>query len=106
MDYLKPNDIYCGDTRKLLLRIKPESVALSFWSPPYFVGKPYEQNLSFEDWQDLLFMVIKLHFNVLIPGGFLVINIADILCFPDPVMPRIQFDNVTGKSVRLLERTY
>ena len=32
--------------------------------------------------------VIKLHFTVLKPGGFLAINIGDILCFPDLEMPR------------------
>lgn len=100
-NYLTPNAIYCGDARELLPKIKPESIALSFWSPPYFVGKPYEQNMSFEEWQALLSTVIKLHFKILIPGGFLAINIADILCFPDPSMPRVQFDNVAGKKCKI-----
>jgi site-specific DNA-methyltransferase (adenine-specific) len=38
-----------------------------------------------------------LHFDVIAPGGFLAINIADILAFPDPEMPRIQADNVSSK---------
>lgn len=88
-DPLGVDRIYKGDARTLLPRIAPESVALSVWSPPYFVGKSYESHLSFEDWQSLLKDVIAAHFEILKPGGFLVINIADILCFKDPNMPKI-----------------
>lgn len=96
-DYLRPNKIYHGDARDLLPQIEPNSIALSVWSPPYFVGKEYEAYLSFEDWQDLLATVIRLHFPIIQPGGFLVINIADILCFRDPDMPRIQAEAVNKK---------
>ncbi len=99
--YLAPNRIYCGDARVLLRKIQPDSVALSFWSPPYFVGKPYEQHLTFSDWQNLLAEVIALHFPVIKPGGFLVINIADILCFPDESMPRYQAENRSGKKCKI-----
>jgi len=95
--YLHPNEIYLGDARKLLPQIEPNSIALSVWSPPYFVGKEYESHLSFQDWQDLLKTVISLHFPVIKPGGFLVINIADILVFKDPSMPRIQAEAVNRK---------
>lgn len=98
---LRDNEIHCGDARSLLKHIRPESVALSFWSPPYFVGKSYEKDLSFEDWQSLLREVIRLHFPILKPGGFLAVNIADILAFPDPDMPRIQADNVSNKRVKI-----
>ena len=101
VENLRDNQIYCGDARALLERIRPESVALSFWSPPYFVGKSYEKDLSFEDWQSLLREVIRLHFPILKPGGFLAVNIADILAFPDPDMPRIQADNVSNKRVKI-----
>jgi DNA modification methylase len=77
--------------------VLPESIDLSFWSPPYFVGKSYERDLSFDDWQSLLSEVIRLHFAAIQPGGFLAINIADILAFPDSAMPRIQGDNVATK---------
>ena len=71
--------VHHGDARAILPQIAPNSVALSVWSPPYFVGKSYEADWEFEDWQSLLSEVIKLHFAVIKPGGFLVINIADIL---------------------------
>ncbi len=95
--YLHANDIYQGDARELLARIEPNSIAVSVWSPPYFVGKEYEAYLTFEDWQNLLKSVVELHFPIIKPGGFLVINIADILVFKDPDMPRVQADAVNKK---------
>lgn len=96
-DFLDVDDIYTGDAKILLTKIRPNSIALSFWSPPYFVGKEYESHLSFEEWQDLLREVIFLHFPIVKPGGFLAINIADILVFKDPSMPRIQAEAVSRK---------
>ena len=101
MEYLRENEIHCGDARELLKRIRPNSVALSFWSPPYFVGKSYEKSLTFERWRSLIREVIALHMPIIAPGGFLAINIADILAFPDPDMPRIQADNVSNKRVKI-----
>jgi hypothetical protein len=37
--FLSPNSIYVGDARIALDWIAPESLALSVWSPPYYVGK-------------------------------------------------------------------
>ena len=95
--YLADNEIYEGDARALMAGLRPESVALSVWSPPYFVGKSYERDLSFESWQQLLREVIEAHTAALTPGGFLAINIADILCFPDERIPRVQADVVSTK---------
>ena len=100
-EYLQDDSIYCGDVRAMLRLVRPESVSLSFWSPPYFVGKSYERDMTFEEWQDLIRETISLHFDLLKPGGFLAINIADILAFPDPDMPRIQADNISNKRVKI-----
>ncbi len=97
-DWLAENAIHCGDARTLLPQIRPNSVALSFWSPPYFVGKSYERNLTFDDWAALLGDVVRLHYSIIAPGGFLAINIADILAFADPSMPRIQANSVTNRK--------
>lgn len=97
-DALSPNCVYQGDARALLSRIAPNSIALSIWSPPYFVGKSYEADLTFADWQTLLAEVIASHFSILIPGGFLVINIADILVFADPDMPQIQAEVISRRA--------
>ena len=96
-EYLKVNEIHLGDARDLLPQIEPNSIALAVWSPPYFVGKEYEAYLTFEDWKNLLETVVELHFPIIKPGGFLAINIADILCFKDSSMPRIQAEAVSGR---------
>ena len=101
MEYLRENEIHCGDARDMLERTRPDSVALSFWSPPYFVGKSYEKSLTFERWRALIKETVSLHMPIIRPGGFLAINVADILAFPDPNMPRIQADNVSAKRVKI-----
>jgi DNA modification methylase len=93
--WLALDDVYCGDAPELIARIAPDSVACSVWSPPYHVGKDYEADMSFEAWKSLLQRTIAAHRRVLLPGGFLVINIADILCFRDEAMPRLQAPNVS-----------
>ena len=91
--YLESNFIHEGDTQQLIKKIEANSIALSFWSPPYFVGKDYEKDATFESWQDLLKETIEGHVEALKPGGFLVINIDDILVFKDPAIPKIQAPN-------------
>ncbi len=84
------NEIHHGDARSLLQEIETNSIALSVWSPPYHVGKDYERDMTYEEWECLLRDVVKHHFQILKPGAFLAVNIADILAFPDSSMPRIQ----------------
>ena len=92
------NRILTGDARVRLAQLPDASVDLSFWSPPYYVGKSYERHLSFDDWRELLRDVIHRHRRIVKPGGFLVVNIGDILCFPDPAMPKFQANNVRRKT--------
>ncbi len=99
MAYLGIDKIYCGDAKKMLKQIRPNSVALSVWSPPYHVGKDYEKDMSFDEWNRLLSDVIKEHFSILKPGGFLAINIADILCFKDDTMPKIMAENISRRKI-------
>lgn len=87
-----------ADARKISQLITPESVSLSVWSPPYFVGKEYEKDLSFVGWKSLLRRTIEGHLQILKPGGFLAINIADILCFKDGNMPRIMAENISRRK--------
>lgn len=103
MDYLKNDDIYCGHSEQLIQMIEPNSIAVSVWSPPYHVGKSYENDQSYNDWVKMLRDIIKLHITILKPGGFLAINIGDILCFPDPDMPRIQANNISMRRCSVTE---
>ncbi len=98
---LSLNTVHQGDCRGKLPQIALNSVAVSIWSPPYYVGKNYEKDWTYEEWQSLLRDAITLHFPIIKPGGFLVINIADILCFKDEAMPRIQADVVKRKKIDL-----
>jgi site-specific DNA-methyltransferase (adenine-specific) len=65
--FVEQNKVYLGDCRELLPKVQPNSVALSVWSPPYFVGKNYESDLNFDQWQNLIAETIALHFSVLKP---------------------------------------
>jgi site-specific DNA-methyltransferase (adenine-specific) len=103
MQYLDIDKIYCGASEAVMQQIEPNSIAVSVWSPPYHVGKNYESGQTYEEWQEMLRAVIKLHFDVLKPGGFLAINIGDILCFPDHEMPRIQANNVSMRKCSITE---
>lgn len=98
MSYLSIDEIHLGHSENKMLEIEPESISLSVWSPPYFVGKGYEKDETYESWQAMLKKVIKNHSLVLKPGGFLVINIADILCFKDESMPKIQALNISNQK--------
>lgn len=103
MSYLAVDKNYCGFAEDLMQKIKPNSIAVSVWSPPYHVDKNYENGQSYEDWIQMLQTVISLHFSVLKPGGFLAINIGDILCFPDESMPKIQASNVSMRKSKVTE---
>jgi site-specific DNA-methyltransferase (adenine-specific) len=103
--FLQVNEIYLGRSEELLNWIEPESIALSFWSPPYFVGKEYEVGETYESWQVMLKTVIGLHAKILKPGGFMVINIADIIAFRDETMPRIQGLNVSNRKSPVTRET-
>lgn len=101
MKFLEVNKVHQGRSEILMKQIEPESVALSFWSPPYFVGKEYEKDETFESWQSMLRQVIHQHFLALQPGGFLVINIGDIRCFKDESIPRFQAMNLSMQKSKV-----
>ena len=103
MAYLETDKIYHGRAEERLREIEPSSIAVSVWSPPYHVGKAYEAGQTYEEWVEMLRTVIRLHFDVLKPGGFLAINIGDILCFPDETMPRIQANNISIRRCSVTE---
>ena len=97
-----PNRLYFGDCLDVMREdIPSESVDLSFWSPPYHVGKSYEQGMTFEEWCSLVGDVISAHSKIVKPGGFMVVNIGDILCFPDENIPKFQANSIRGKKVNI-----
>ena len=101
MKFLEVDKVHHGRSEKLMAKIQPESLALSFWSPPYFVGKQYEKDETYDSWQLMLKKVIQLHAPALKPGGFLVINIGDIRCFKDTTIPRFQAMNLSMQKSKI-----
>ena len=58
--------------------IPDNSVHLMVTSPPYNVGKDYDENLSLEKYLKLLSDVFRETYRVLVPGGRACINIANV----------------------------
>jgi modification methylase len=54
------------------------SVHLMVTSPPYNVGKEYEEDLTLDDYRDLLRKVLAETFRVLVPGGRACVNVANL----------------------------
>jgi site-specific DNA-methyltransferase (adenine-specific) len=58
--------------------IPDNSVALAFTSPPYNVGKDYDDNMTLESYLDLIKRVGGDVYRVLKPGGRYVVNVANL----------------------------
>lgn len=68
--------VYCLSSENM--PIPDNSVALAFTSPPYNVGKDYDDNMTLEDYLGLIQRVGREVYRVLKPGGRYVINIANL----------------------------
>lgn len=69
--------ILCQDSRRMG-EIPDSSVHLMVTSPPYNVGKEYDSDLSLEEHFEMLAAVFSEVFRVLVNGGRVCINIANI----------------------------
>jgi len=69
--------VFHKDSRDLS-EIPSNSVHLMVTSPPYNVGKDYDQDLSLEEYRTLLRQVFSETFRVLVPGGRACVNVANI----------------------------
>ena len=68
--------IYCQSSENMPL---PDNcVGLAFTSPPYNVGKDYDQDMDMSEYLNLMRLVGEEVFRVLRPGGRYVINIANL----------------------------
>ncbi len=76
-DPSKVNKIYCHTSEKMR-ELPDNSVALMVTSPPYNVGKDYDEDLSLEEYLGLLERVFKETLRVLQPGGRACVNVANL----------------------------
>jgi DNA modification methylase len=71
------DQIFCSSAEQML-ELPDACVHLMVTSPPYNVGKEYDEDLSLEDYLGLLKRVWQETLRVLVPGGRACINIANL----------------------------
>lgn len=71
------NRLYCKSSENMD-EIPDNSVHLMITSPPYNVGKEYDDDLTLEEYVDLLTSVFSQTYTKLVTGGRACINIANI----------------------------
>lgn len=61
-----------------MMELPDNSVHLMITSPPYNVTKDYDQNLTLEEYLNLIYRVMKETYRVLVNGGRACVNIANV----------------------------
>lgn len=61
-----------------MTELPDNSVHLMVTSPPYNVGKEYDENFTLQEYRDFLKKVFKETYRVLVPGGRACINVANL----------------------------
>ena len=69
--------IHCADSRDMH-HLPDNSVHLMITSPPYNVGKDYDDDLSLSEHRDLLSRVLQETYRTLVQGGRACVNIANV----------------------------
>jgi len=73
----KLNHIFCKSA-ETMEEIPDNSIHLMVTSPPYNVGKEYDNNLNLSEYRLLIKKVMQEVFRVLVPGGRLCFNVASL----------------------------
>ncbi len=71
------NKVFCSSSENMK-ELPDNSVHLMITSPPYNVGKEYDKDLSLDEYLTLLRNVLKETHRVLVTGGRVCINVANI----------------------------
>jgi modification methylase len=71
------NQIFCKSS-EAMVELPDNSVHLMVTSPPYNVGKEYDQDATLEEYLEFLDRVWREVYRVLVPGGRACVNIANL----------------------------
>ena len=71
------NRIFCKSSENME-ELDDNSIHLIVTSPPYNVGKEYDKNFTLQEYLDFLKKVLNESYRVLVPGGRICINIANL----------------------------
>jgi site-specific DNA-methyltransferase (adenine-specific) len=77
IDLQNINKVFCKSS-EFMSEFPDNSVHLMVTSPPYNVGKEYDENLSLKEYRELLKRVFKETYRVLVPGGRVCVNVANL----------------------------
>jgi site-specific DNA-methyltransferase (adenine-specific) len=70
--------IILGDAREILRRLPDKCIHLMITSPPYNVGKEYDQDLTLGEYLDFIGDVMREVYRVLVWGGRVCFNVANL----------------------------
>ena len=76
-ELVEVNKIYHHDSRDMN-KLPDSSIHMMITSPPYNVGKEYDDDLSLAEYKELLHKVMKETHRVLVGGGRMCVNIANV----------------------------
>ena len=71
------NKVFCKSSEKMS-ELPDNSVHLIVTSPPYNVGKEYDEDLTLQEYRDFLKKIWRETCRVLVPGGRVCINVANL----------------------------
>ena len=77
-DYLK-NVVVCGDAIETMRCLQPESVHLTFTSPPYYNARDYSIYPSYEHYLQFLERVFQELYRITKEGRFFVLNTSPVI---------------------------